>query len=175
MKEQGPNPHVPQVVKDLQLAELTEHTESNTPQILYWALDIQWGCFWAGLLQEMILYERFKLGVRTWSTINTLQVNESWKNPSVQTRPVARIMEKHTGSCDTLSSTLPRKTENLKMNLRQGKNYLVGTYWSRALQSITINLFQSCPEHISFSPDVWFCFFFLEQRVFLSSVCCNLK
>lgn len=36
MKEQGPNPHVPQAVKDLQLAELTEHTESITPQILFW-------------------------------------------------------------------------------------------------------------------------------------------
>lgn len=45
MKEQGPNPHVPQAVEDLQLAELTEHTESNTPQILFWALDMQWGAF----------------------------------------------------------------------------------------------------------------------------------
>lgn len=180
MKEQGPNPHVPQAVKDLQLAELTEHTEFNKPQ--------KGTGHTVGVLLSRTAtgddpWWKAPTGVRTWFTINTLQVNQSWKKPSVQTRAVARIMEKHTGSA-LLHSSLSPSPKNRKLLKRildkeriilSFHKTLVGTYWSWVSQSITINLFQSCPEHISFSPDVWFCFFFLEQRVFLSSVCCNLK
>lgn len=189
MKEWGPNPHVPQAMRDL-LSSRTDWTHQNP--MLPRSSSGHWTHCWGASenvsapAKEMIRFERLQRGTRTWSTISTLQINQSWKQPSVQTRPVARIVEKRTGSSLLRSFPFSEKQKTLKKNLRQGKNYLVSshnTYGDVLKLCVVIHHYQPLSE-LSWAHQLltrcfgfFFYFFlsFLEQRVLLSSVFCYLK
>lgn len=109
------------------LPRRTDQTHQN-PMILR-SFSGHWTHHW-GALEQVSALERC-------STMNSfegepgyglqLALSKSWNKPSIQTRPITRTMEKHTGSSLLHSFPLLWKTENSK-TLRQGENYLVSSH-----------------------------------------------
>lgn len=132
MKELEPNPQVPKAMKDLYLAELTEHTKtqcSSDPPL-------GTGPIPGEILSSSLLQERRRSITKGFKgdPEHGLQLAHSKyinleRSLQFRLNQLQRIMEKQTGSSLLTVSPLPfsKKQKTLKKHLRQGKNYLLFT------------------------------------------------
>lgn len=147
MKEQGPKPHTTST--EGCLSSRTDWTHQNP--VLHSSSSGHWThCCGASEQisapgREMIHYGILQRGAGTGPTIRILQRNQAWKKPSVQTRPVARITEKHTGS--SLWQPFP-----LLFPYREPLKRLLGK--GRIVLSLHITLVWECIEVVCHNPSL---------------------